>query len=259
MLVTAQAAIGAGMGSISVTSMSPDVARPVARGTRRAVATPVLCVLVLVLTVAAACSSSSTTATTGVVTPGSTGFIPKNAGSAGTSTPATEASTTTTAPSGSTTSLGPPTLKDSSTISTVGLDKVQFGMTVAEAEKAAGSALTSDAPKSSCYAVKPAQGAAGVSFLISDGRVESVTIGAPPIATKSGAKVGSTEAQIKDLYPGQIEVQPRLDGQPGNQLVFTPKDAADAKFRLVFFTDGSIVTSYRAGRVPQVLAATGCK
>ncbi len=214
--------------------------------------------LVLLPMAAMACSGSSTTATTGVITPGSTGFTPKGDGVTTVVTTALE-TTTTTAPGGSTTSLGPPTLKDSSTISTVGLDKVQFGMTLAEAEKAAGSKLTSDAPKSNCYAVKPEQGAAGISFLVSDGRIESVTIDAPPIATKSGAKVGSTEAQIKDLYPGQIEVQPRLDGQPGNQLVFTPKDAADAKFRLVFFTDGSTVKSFRAGRMPQVMAATGCK
>lgn len=233
-------------------------ARPAGRRARRGCAPATALAVAVVLALGTACSGSSTTATTGVVTPGSTGFTPKNAGSAVVTTAAPD-STTTTAPGGSTTSLGTPTLKDSSTISTVGLDKVQFGMTLADAEKAAGSKLVTDAPKSNCYAVKPEQGAAGVTFLISDGRVESVTIEAPPIATKSGAKVGSTEAQIKELYPGQIETQPRLDGQPGNQLVFTPKDAADAKFRLVFFTDGTTVSSYRAGRVPQVLAATGCK
>jgi hypothetical protein len=234
--------------------MRPDVERH--RSARAAI---VLVALVVLPLFASACSGSSTTATTGVITPGSTGFTPKDAGGSAVTTAVPSSTTTTTAAGGTTTSLGTPTLKDTSTISTVGLDKVQFGMTLAEAEKAAGSKLTSEAPKSNCYAVKPEQGAAGISFLVSDGRVESVTIDAPPIATKSGAKVGSTEAQIKDLYPGQIELQPRLDGQPGNQLVFTPKDAADAKFRLVFFTDGTTVKSYRAGRVPQVLAATGCK
>ena len=88
--------------------------------------------------------------------------------------------------------------------------------------------------------------------------MERVDIAAPPIATRSGAKVGSTEAQITQLYGDQIEVQPRADGQPGNALVFVPRDEADKDFLLVFTTDGTTVTSYRAGRVPQVLAPTGC-
>lgn len=253
--MTSRTAIDGDRGSISVAEMYPDVHRPARRRPPRAV----LLAVTLLITLAVACSSSSTTATTGVVTPGSTGFTPKNPAGSAVATAPPEPTTTTTAAGGTTTSLGKPTLKDTSTISTVGLDKVQFGMTVADAEQAAGSKLVSDAPKSNCYLAKPEQGTAGISFLISDGRVESVTIDQPPVATKSGAKVGSTEAQIKDLYPGQIDTQPRLDGQPGNQLVFTPKDAQDAKFRLVFFTDGTTVTSFRAGRVPQVLAATGCK
>lgn len=191
-----------------------------------------------------------------IATPPSTGFTPR--------TDPTSPTTATTAPGTTapvpTADLGTPTLVDTSTISTVGLDKVQFGMTLDEAQAAAGSELVTTGPRDpSCYLASPAEGAAGITFLFSDGTVERVDISAPPIATRSGAKVGSTEAQIRELYGDQIQVQPRADGQPGNLLVFVPRDEADQDFRLVFTTDGTTVTSYRAGRVPQVLAPTGCR
>lgn len=202
----------------------------------------------------AACGSSGSGDE--IATPPSTGFTARTDPVA----PATEVPPPeTTAPGTVPPEVGLPTLVDTSTISTVGLDKVHFGMTVEEAQTAAGTLLVTEGPKDpSCYLAKPTEGAAGITFLISDGAVERVDIAAAPIATRSGAKVGSTEAQIKELYGDQIEVQPRADGLPGNALVFVPRDEADQDFRLVFTTDGTTVTSYRAGRVPQVLAPTGC-
>jgi len=190
-----------------------------------------------------------------IATPPSTGFTPRTDP---TSTTTSTSPPDTSAP-GPTTDLGTPTLADTSTISTVGLDKVQFGMTLDEAQAAAGTELATVGTRDpSCFLASPVEGAAGITFLFSDGTVERVDISAPPIATRSGARVGSTEAQIKELYGDQIQVQPRLDGQPGNALVFVPRDEADKDFRLVFTTDGTTVVSYRAGRVPQVLAPTGC-
>ena len=211
--------------------------------------------------VAVSCGS---TASPDIATPGSVGFTPHGGGSDVPTTVPTgdpNATTTTTAAAGTTTTLGKPTLNEASAISTVGLDKVHFGMTVAEAEKAANSKLVATEPTKnpSCYLAKPEAGPDGVSFLISDGRVERVDITGGPIATRSGAKVGSTVADVKKLYGEQLQDAPRPDAQPGGALVFVPKDEADAKFRLVFLTDGATVQLYRAGRIPQVLAPTGCK
>jgi hypothetical protein len=222
------------------------VARAVSRWVMAGLATAVL----------AACAHTSAE----IATPGSTGFTPAttappstvSSGDPGPSTSAGSAPTTVSA-------LGPPTVKETSTISTVGLDKVTFGMTKADAEKAAGSELVPEGPgTSACQLVTLRSGAPGVSFLLVDGRVERVDISAPPISTRSGAKVGSSVAQVQALYPGQIADAARPDGQPGGALVFVPKDAADANFRLVFSTDGTTVTSYRAGRLPAVIAPTGC-
>lgn len=220
-------------------------------GPLRSIATAVA--LATAVTVAAGCGGSGSGAE--IATPPSTGFTPKTAPAA----PTSEATTTTVAGPTTTGDFGTPTLGDASTISTVGLDEVHFGMTLDEAQEAAGSELVTDGTREpSCFLASPAAGVAGVTFLFSDGTVERVDISAPPVATRSGAKVGSTEAQVKELYGDQIEVQPRLDGQPGNALVFVPRDEADKDFRLVFTTDGTTVVSYRAGRVPQVLAPTGC-
>jgi len=225
----------------------------VRRGSRRRSVVATACVVVAIVVGVAGCGSSGPGDE--IATPPSTGFVPRTDP---TSTTTGTAPPETTAPPAST-DLGTPTLVDTSTISTVGLDKVQFGMTLDEAQEAAGTELKTEGPRdASCFLASPVEGAAGITFLFSDGTVERVDIASAPIATRSGAKVGSTEAQIKELYGDQIEVQPRLDGQPGNALVFVPRDEADRNFRLVFTTDGTTVVSYRAGRVPQVLAPTGC-
>jgi hypothetical protein len=209
--------------------------------------------LLVVATATVACGSNGTTT---IATPPSTGFTP--AGTQPVDTAPQPAGST--AAPGTVTTLGPPTLTDASTISTVGLDKVHFGMTVPEAEKAAGSRLISDDAKNpSCYLAKLESGPAGVSFLVSDSRIERVDITGGKVSTRSKVHVGSTVAEVNAAYPGQIEEQARPDGQPGKALVFVPVDEADAKFRLVFMTDGASVQLYRAGRLPQVLAASGCK
>jgi hypothetical protein len=228
---------------------------------RRAVASSLGRVGLVVGALAIAAGACASSASTTIATPDSTGFIPKGSALPPSTEPASEPAGTT-APAGagtSTTALGKPTLTDSSTISTVGLDKVHFGMTVADAEAAAGAHLVADGTKGDCYLAKPDAGAAGVAFLISDGRVERVDITGGNVATRSGIKVGSTNSSVKAAYPGQIQDAPRPDGQPGGALVFVPKDAADAQFRIVFLTDGTTVQAYRAGRLPQVTAASGCK
>lgn len=198
--------------------------------------------------VLAGCSGSDTSST--IVT-----------GKPPTSPPATAPATAPPTAPGTTASTKP-TVTDGSALTTVGLDKVTFGMTVEDAQAAAGTKLVpvdANTRNPSCYLARPEAGAGDVTYLVSDGRIERVDVAGGNIATRSGARIGSTEAEVKGLYPDQIEVQARPDGQPGNALVFVPKDPNDAKFRIVFLTDGTAVTAMRAGRLPQVLAATGCR
>jgi hypothetical protein len=77
------------------------------------------------------------------------------------------------------------------------------------------------------------------------------------VATVKGARVGDTEARIKSLYPGQIQVT-RHKYTNGHYLIFVPKDQADKNFRLVFETDGDRVTQFRSGKMPEVQWVEGC-
>jgi hypothetical protein len=172
----------------------------------------------------------------------------------------------TTAPSGPTTvvpttppgtDLGAPELDDASSVSTTGLDTVIFGMTLTQAEVAAGSRLLPDdsvPTTADCAVVRPEHGPADVSFTIKAGTIERVDIGpGSKVRTRSGAGVGSTVAQLQSLFGARLAAAP-----DSTTYVFTPVDAADAAYRVVFGTDGTTVTSLRAGRTAIVASPTPC-
>ncbi len=154
-----------------------------------------------------------------------------------------------------------PKLTAASTITTGGLGPIRIGMTAQEATKAAGLAII--APTDSATAASPgcgfarADGFNGVGFMLINGVITRVDVDSGPTATSSGAKIGSTEQEIKDLFPGLITVSPRQNTN-GNYLTLTPSSTNLADFRVVFETDGRVVTRYRAGKTPQVEWAEGC-
>jgi hypothetical protein len=194
-------------------------------------------------------SSSSTTTSTSVVSATSAVATSTAPGGSGATT------VVPTTPPG--TDLGQPTLDDKSTVSTTGLDTVTFGMTVVQAEKAAGSRLLPDASvatSADCAVVVPEKGPAGVSFTVFKGTIERVDIAASgKVKTRSGAGVATTVAQLQTLYGARV-----APNAGTTTYVFTPVDAADAGYRVVFETDGTTVTSFRAGRTAVVSSTTPC-
>ena len=76
------------------------------------------------------------------------------------------------------------------------------------------------------------------------------------LATEAGARVGDTEASVLDRYRGRVTVQPHKYLSGGHYLVVTTP--ADAKRRLVFETDGQLVTAFRVGRRLAVEYVEGC-
>ncbi len=107
-------------------------------------------------------------------------------------------------------------------------------------------------------APKGADGFATLSFMVVDGVVVRAEVGARGIATMSGVQVGDTEQKVKDTYPGKIKSQTHPYDEKGHYLIYTPTERKDAKFRMIFETDGKVVTAYRAGRVPEVHWIEGC-
>ncbi|RMH79140.1 MAG: hypothetical protein D6683_06750 [Actinomyces sp.] len=205
-------------------------------------------VLVALLPLAAACGGGGTDepATAPTTTASST--------TAPTTTSTTTTTTTTLEPALA--DLGPPTLDEASHLSTVGLDTVTFGMTVATAQEAAGTALVPLDPLGDCYRVAPVDAPEGIVFVVSEGTIERADITAGPVTTRSGVGIGTPESRVIELFGDRIERQVSADGRVA--LVFVPRDPNDAAFRVVFDIDDGVVSSLRAGRVPLVFAEPPC-
>ena len=141
-------------------------------------------------------------------------------------------------------------------ISTVGLGEVTFGMTIAQAQVAAGTDLINCVPKSDCYRGTPARGPEGISFLVTAGTIERVDIVSGPLTTRSGIGIGSSEDEIMNLFGDQIETQVNDDSSV--DLIFVPRDESDAEFRVIFTIRDGVVETFRSGRVPQVTVQNPC-
>lgn len=142
-------------------------------------------------------------------------------------------------------------------ITTAGYGPAKIGMSVAEASQALGMTLVAEGPidNPECHYLRPEPAVEGLWFMISDDHVVRVEVNAPGIATRSGLGVGDSEARVKELLPS-AEVTPHKYVAPdGNYLtVWT----ADRKAAVRFETLQGKVTSFYAGRVPEVEYVEGC-
>lgn len=184
------------------------------------------------------------------------GTVPPVSSQSTTEAPSTTASTTTTTTEALALS-GEPEFDSSSSVSTVGIDVVVFGMTIAQAEQALGGTLVpvSELTDEECYQVRPGGGPAGVELTVTAGTLERVDISNDTITTRSGAGVGMTEVDLLALFGESLT---STANGAGNTIVFTPSDPGDAAFRVIFETDGTVITSFRSGRVPWIEPATPC-
>lgn len=130
------------------------------------------------------------------------------------------------------------------------------GMPAADAAALLGvplPATTADAP---CVYLRGGAEPPGLMLMINNGTLARIDVDSGSTATAEGARIGDTEERIKSLYPGQVTVQPHKY-TAGHYLVVKPS-GADTALRLVFETDSVRVTSFRAGRLPEVQWVEGC-
>ena len=148
-------------------------------------------------------------------------------------------------------------LADDWRITTAGYGPAKIGMTVAEASAALGTKLVSEGPVDNpeCHYVRPEPAVEGLWFMISDDHVVRVEVTTAGIKTRSGLGVGDSEARVKEKLPS-AEVTPHKYVAPdGNYLTVW---RADRKAAVRFETLQGKVTSFYAGRVPEVEYVEGC-
>ncbi len=149
-------------------------------------------------------------------------------------------------------------LTKQSKLSINSLGPIRVGMSIAQAEAAAGIQLTQPERKECSY-VRPQGSSYDLLFMVTNNRIARIDVrGKSRITTISGARIGDTESKIKSLYPERITVTPHNYQANGHYLTFVPKDSSDANYRLVFETDGNRVTSFRSGKLPEVEWVEGC-
>ncbi len=155
--------------------------------------------------------------------------------------------------------IAAPRLSSASKTQTDGIGEVRVGMTVKQAAKAAGVKLVPsyNDNNNECRYVQPQSGLKNIGMMVSKDRIVRIDIyKGSSIKTLKGAGIGDSEARIKSLYPGRIEVSPHKYTK-GHYLTFVPADRADQN-RIVFETDGRKVLNYRVGKLPDVEYVEGC-
>jgi hypothetical protein len=140
-----------------------------------------------------------------------------------------------------------------------GVGPVRVGMRVAQADTATPGGLdrTTDlAPE--CDVLHPKRGPRGLSFLFEDARLARVAArDGARVATRLGIRLGDGEARVRQLYPA-ARVRPHKYVAGGHELVVIPGAPADTLYRIVFETDGKVVTEMRGGLWPPVEYVEGC-
>jgi hypothetical protein len=143
-------------------------------------------------------------------------------------------------------------------ITTAGYGPARIGMTVAQVSKALGTKLVSDGPINdpACHYMRPEPAVEGLWFMISKDHVVRVDVLAAGVTTKSGLGVGNSEDRVKDVLGSAVEVTPHKYLPPdGSYLTVW---SADRKAAVRFETLQGKVTSFYAGRIPEVENVEGC-
>ena len=135
---------------------------------------------------------------------------------------------------------------------------VRYGMTLAQMRQATGDSLAGAPSGPECGYVTLAEAPAGLRWMVEDGQVVRVDAESAALRPDRGTGIGMTEAEVHRLYGGELEVQPHKYVEGGHYLVYLSPQRADSGLRIVFETDGSAITRFRAGVLPAVAYVEGC-
>jgi hypothetical protein len=141
-------------------------------------------------------------------------------------------------------------LPKSAKITTAGLGAVKIGMTERQVEKAAKRAITREGDLNGCSSAKLGDKVFG---LFTGNRLARIYVNSRRYATKSGLRVGATEAQVRAAYGSQVVVRRHKYDPNGHYM-----EIRDGNRKVVFVTDGSKVGEISTGRLPEIDYVEGC-
>ena len=143
------------------------------------------------------------------------------------------------------------------TVTPSGIGPLRAGMTVAEANKAVGGGFAAPAGEDpACSYAKLTKAPEGLAVMLANGKIARVEVRSGTIATAEGARIGDTESRINTLYSGRVTTSPHKYATGGHYL--TVASPSDTTHRIVFETDGKLVTNYRSGVLPAVEYVERC-
>ena len=139
-------------------------------------------------------------------------------------------------------------------ISFLGVGPVRVGMSLKELRSAVHALEVEPELTPGCTYATPRTSGGDLSFMLSGDVVARVDVSKRGFRTRSGARIGDSEDRIKELYRGRVEVSQHAYAN-GHYLTV---HSEDRRYAVVFETDGKVVTSFRIGRLPEVLYIEGC-
>jgi hypothetical protein len=133
-----------------------------------------------------------------------------------------------------------------------GFGRLKVGLNRTKIERRTGRRLKFSYNTGAC-AIWTIRGVRGLSIMTSRGRLARVDVGRGSWRTSLGVRLGDSEDVVRSRYP-RLRTEPHPYDPEGEYLI-----VRGPKRRVVFETDGNDqVTSFRGGRVPQVMYIEGC-
>jgi hypothetical protein len=138
-----------------------------------------------------------------------------------------------------------------------GLGAIRTGMSLDEVLRLADfRGLERRRPSGDCWYLHYDGNGADFDLMIIGGRVARIEIkGASTLRTISGARIGSTEEELRTIYGGRLDRQPHKYDQQGHTITFR---AADGLHGLRFETSAGRVRAMQAGPWEHLNYVEGC-
>ncbi|HVL04274.1 MAG TPA: hypothetical protein VM386_07550 [Acidimicrobiales bacterium] len=99
-----------------------------------------------------------------------------------------------------------------------------------------------------------------IGFMVISDRIQRVDVGPESSVRKvSGVGIGDSEGDVQRIYGDRTRVEPHPYNEEGRYLIYDSAEPSQHGLLLIFVeTDGTGVTSFRAGERSAVEAPEGC-